>query len=181
MFTKIFAMSEIVQINDVDHLSALTALINDAYRGSSGSGRWTSEAHLVSGPRMTEAAMMALVRGSSTVVYAVFEHAEPIGCIAAAKISNDTIEFGCFAVTPDLHGGGLGRHLLDYAERTCSERCAQFQVMVVSDNSALISFYQKRGYVLTGARKPYPLAAGVGIPLKSELDLVVLQKASRQL
>jgi ribosomal protein S18 acetylase RimI-like enzyme len=179
MPTKTFAMSEIVQINDVDHLSALTALTNDAYRGSSGSGRWTSEAHLVSGPRMTEAAMTALIRDSGTNLYAVFEEAGPIGCIAAVKVSSDTIELGCFAVAPHLHGGGLGRHLLGHAERACSERCARFQVMVVSENDALISFYQKRGYVLTGARKPYPLAAGVGIPLKSDLDLVVLQKASR--
>lgn len=179
MHSNTFRIGDIDKVSDVDCAPALTVLVNDAYRGRSGVGRWTSEAHLVSGARMTVKAMTALIRDSNTDLYVVLENAEPIGCISAAKVTDATIEFGCFAVAPHLHGSGLGKYLLDYVERACGENCALFQVVVVSENNALVSFYQKRGYTLTETRKPYPLDAGVGIPLSGELDLVVLQKPSR--
>tara|TARA_R110002073_G_scaffold84612_5_gene201770 strand:- start:34118 stop:34636 length:519 start_codon:yes stop_codon:yes gene_type:complete len=172
-------MNGVEKVSDLENAYTLTRLVNDAYRGSTGVGRWTSEAHLVSGPRMTAAAMMALIRDNDADLYAIYENAAPIACISATMAESDTIEFGCFAVSPPLHGSGVGKSLLQFVERTYADRYAKFQVAVVGENRALISFYEKRGYSQTSTRKRYPLDAGVGTPLISDLDLVVLHKLSK--
>jgi hypothetical protein len=48
---------------------------------------------------------------------------------------------------------------------------------VVNLRSALIEWYQRRGYTLTGETKPFPYGdSRFGIPLRDDLQFVVLEK-----
>lgn len=158
---------------DVD---ALAQLINRAYRGSEGSGRWTTEQHLVEGERIQPEQLRELLQRNDVELLAALDEAEnPIACISIHYLT-EVAEFGTFAVDPQRHGSGLGKQLLAQAEQHASRKRQRFQVEVVNQNSALRNFYQRRGYQLTGETMPYPVQAGVGLPKIDGLHLQVLQK-----
>jgi len=51
------------------------------------------------------------------------------------------------AVSPSLQGGGLGRELMDEAERLLIERdCPKINLMVRTGNDRVIGFYEALGY-----------------------------------
>ena len=49
-------------------------------------------------------------------------------------------------------------------------------MVVLSAREELIGFYLRRGYRRTGEVMDYPIEAGVGMPLYSELSIEVLEK-----
>ena len=153
----------------------LCKLINQAYRGSSGDQRWTSENHLIEGDRITLDDLHADIDSDSVDVIAGVEEGEILCCIAI-KYGKEETEFGSFAVAPSLHGKGIGKQTFAYAENQARDRSKRFRVDVVSDNLALVDFYIKRGYVDTGERIPFPTNLDVGQPKKSDLTLTVLIK-----
>lgn len=162
--------------SDSLQLGALVGLINSAYRGVHGEGRWTTEHHLVAGDRIDLYALKALVNDPCCEFITATEDERIWGCIAL-KYFGDMVEFGTFAVDPERHGSGLGSLLLAYAEDRARSRVSGFQVTVVSKNSALIQFYERRGYVNSGDSIAYPVHANVGEPKAPDLHLVVLSKA----
>ena len=159
-----------------DHITQLTSLINQAYRGKEGLNRWTTEHHLVKGQRIHEHQLMECILDVDTILYSAWRSQELAGCICLKPVNGDTIEFGTFAVSPSLHGHGLGSSLLEYAERQASKHYRYFQVCVVSLNQNLIAFYQRRGYQITGDTLPYPVHAEVGIPMHEDTTLTLLKK-----
>lgn len=174
-------ITNITEAVDAGCADALALLVNDAYRGESGEGRWTTEAHLVSGPRITVDAIVDMIFSADITLFAILGERAALGCIAITPLDNGVLELGCFAVTPTLHGRGTGKVLLKFAEDYCrragsSFSLACFQITVVRENAALIDFYRRRGYSVTQARKHYPVDQGVGTPLVADLDLVVMQK-----
>jgi len=59
--------------------------------------------------------------------------------------------FGMLSVTPAAQGTGLGRELIDAAERFCSERgCGWMDLDVASPRTELPPFYRKFGYEVSG-------------------------------
>ena len=172
-----------------EHLAELTQLINDAYRGISGSGRWTTEHHLVDGDRISMQDLGAALEDpmfEMLIARDAEQQAENqiLACIAVKQLNLESIdaiyEFGTFAVRPELQGSGLGKSMLLYAENWVRSRCStsqvMFQVVVVEANRDLVRFYQKRGYQLVGESIAYPVHLNVGIPKRNNLDLVVLRK-----
>lgn len=169
---------------DLTRLEELTQLINDAYRGISGAGRWTTEHHLVEGDRINPQDLNAALEDPAfelIIALTVDNNADGrlegriVACIGA-KLLENTCEFGTFAVLPELHGRGLGKTLLAYAEERQQARCGMFQVVVVEANSDLIRFYEKRGYTMADEHMPYPTHLNVGKPKLSALKMVVLRK-----
>ena len=81
-------------------------------------------------------------------------------------------------VSPGLQAGGLGRHLLGEAERYAREWGASDVVMtVISVRDSLIAWYERRGYLRTGERRPFPRGdERFGRPERDDLEFVVLEK-----
>lgn len=163
------------QKTDSDDLDVIVKLVNSAYRGIEGSRRWTTEAHLVQGDRLVLEDLRRLIRSQDTEFYVGYLDENLISCIAIKKYGAIT-EFGTFAVDPNLHGLGYGKDLLSFAESKASTYSSIFQVTVVSQNSDLVRFYQRRGYKVTGQRLAYPTEQNVGKPKIKNIDLTVLQK-----
>ena len=165
---------------DRDGLDRILALINDAYRGTEGAGRWTTEHHLVSGDRIDRASLIDLIEHPRSELIVGRDDNFLACCLGIKKLST-AIEFGTFAVASSLQGRGLGSRLLSYAEaRVESDARASrlpFQVCVVSQNTDLIRFYERRGYQRTGATLPYPVDQNVGTPKIDDINLTVLTKA----
>ena len=88
-------------------------------------------------------------------------------------------DLGLLTVRPDLQDRHLGRSLLAEAETFARGRGASRICMtVVNVRSALIAWYERRGYTLTGEIKPFPYEdERFGKPLRDDLHFVVLEKS----
>lgn len=161
--------------NSITDIPALVDLINRAYRGDDGNGRWTSEHHLVAGDRISANDLARSLQQDNVEFVVGCRNQTPICCIALTHFS-DYVELGTFAVDPMLQGGGEGKAILDYAEQLARRYAPVCEVSVVSPNTHLIAFYQRRGYEDTGLRKAYPLDMNVGTPMVENLDLTILRK-----
>jgi ribosomal protein S18 acetylase RimI-like enzyme len=77
-----------------------------------------------------------------------------------------------------LQNAGFGRELLGGAEAYAVARGARWMEMtVVQVRETLIRWYERRGYRLTGERRPFPYGdERFGVPLRDDLEFVVLEK-----
>jgi len=157
---------------------ALVALVTSAYRGESSRTGWTTEADFLDGNRIDPEVLHAdLARARSRVLVAE----DGDGLVACAHVAEDegVGYFGMFSVRPDLQGAGLGKRLLDEAERVARDewRLPAMRMTVIDLRDALIAFYERRGYRRTGVFKPFPYGdARYGIPLRDDLRFEVLEK-----
>jgi len=99
---------------------------------------------------------------------------------ACALIRNEEASgyFGMFAVRPDVQGGGLGKAMLEAAERQIKElwRLNTVYMTVINLRQDLIAYYERRGYKRTGERKPFPFdLPGLGAT-RTDFHLTVLRK-----
>lgn len=159
---------------DVD---ALVGLVTAAYRGQASTAGWTTEAHLLEGQR-TDATMAAgaISDPAGEVVLAEIEGAL-VGCIHVQHHAG-AAHFGLFAVDPTRQAGGTGSALLAQAEeRARGWGCTTMDLEVVAQRTELIAWYERRGYLRTGATKPFPYGdERFGIPQRDDLHFVVLRR-----
>src|SRR6185503_7133756 len=85
---------------------------------------------------------------------------------------------GLLTVRPDRQDQKLGRSLLtaseDYAR---AQGAARIRMTVVDQRHTLIAWYERRGYRLTGERRPWPYDdQDIGRPTVPDLGFVVLEK-----
>lgn len=161
-------------LSDAD---AITANVERAYRGEESARGWTSEAHLMTNPRLAPGEIAGIVADPD----ARFVMAESAGeLLATALITNEgsgVAYFGLFAVVPARQAGGIGRTVL--AE--CEDRARTLwgakimRMTVISVRSELIAYYERRGYTLTGERKPLAIEHASGAA-QSNFDLLILEK-----
>ncbi len=112
----------------------------------------------------------------SRVLAAVRNH-EVVACV---QITHDAPDcwIGMLATLPSEQNTGLGKRMLMAAEAYAAAHFAPRRLMmsVLSSRAELLSFYQRRGYQLTGQTTGYPIAAGVGTPLVNNLRVMELSK-----
>jgi N-acetylglutamate synthase-like GNAT family acetyltransferase len=158
---------------------ALHALIERAYRGESATRGWTHEAHLLGGQRTDPQAMIAQFSSPDEMMILAEREGTPIGCVGLTGKSGGCVYLGLLTVDPDLQAAGLGRALLAEAERAAVVRFAasRIEMTVIVQRAELIAWYERRGYALTGERRPFPYGnERVGMPTTDALEFVVLEK-----
>lgn len=154
----------------------LNKLVNSAYRGDSSRQGWTTEADLLDGTRIDEAAMRELINKKDTVVLTYREANELLGCVEL-RVQGRKLYLGMLSVKPNNQGKGIGKKLMlaaeDYAKQ---QKMDTLFMTVISVRKELIEWYVRHGYKLTGERKPFIMPdARWGIP-KQYLEFVVLEK-----
>jgi ribosomal protein S18 acetylase RimI-like enzyme len=169
-------MNSISKASNAD-VSKLVRLVNSAYRGDSSKKGWTTEADLLDGIRTDEESMTALLQQEgSTLLKCEDEQQAVIGCVNLQSQGNK-LYLGMLTVSPDLQGGGVGKRLLTVAEDFARENKFSFIVMsVISVRSELIAWYERKGYVKTGEKKPFPMNdPKFGLP-KQHLEFIIMEK-----
>jgi ribosomal protein S18 acetylase RimI-like enzyme len=158
--------------------AAATALINSAYRGESSAKGWTTEAHLLQGRRIDESGLLELIATPETLILLCLQCEEIIGSVLLQKRAEGVGYIGMFVVRPDLQARGVGRLLMREAEQTAQRlwSVTRMTMSVVSLRRELIAYYERRGYVLTGERLPFPSEDGTSAALVSGIELAVLEK-----
>jgi ribosomal protein S18 acetylase RimI-like enzyme len=157
---------------------AIVALVESAYRGESSRAGWTTEADLLDGRRTDSVDVLALIGASDSRIVLLERDGDLIAC-AHIERHADWCYFGMFSVRPRLQGAGIGDALLRECERVAREQWSlrQLRMSVIWVREELIAWYRRRGYVLTGERKPFPYGdARFGLPRRDDLEFIVLAK-----
>jgi GNAT superfamily N-acetyltransferase len=157
---------------------ALAALINSAYRGESSKAGWTTEADLLGGQRTDVEGLAAMIDAPESVILLHAVGETPVACVHLARTGDDCY-LGLLTVQPTLQGSGIGRQLLEAAERWACEHWSSrsMHMTVIAQRSELIAWYQRRGYSLAGERKPFPYGdERFGLPRRPDLAFEVLRK-----
>lgn len=155
---------------------AINQLVNSAYRGDGSKQGWTTEADLLDGTRIDEAAVADLIAKSDTTILKYVEENRILGCVELRK-EKGKLYLGMLSVAPNTQGKGIGKKLLVAGEDHARSLGISTMVMtVISVRKELIDWYVRHGYQLTGERKPFVVPdKRWGIP-KQQLEFVVLEK-----
>lgn len=140
-------------------LPALHPLIERAYRGESARAGWTHEADLLSGARTDTATLASIVNDPAQVLLMLAENAVPLGCVNVADRGGGLAYLGMLCVEPARQGGHLGRRLIAAAETHARDiyHARIIEMTVISQRCELIAYYERRGWLLTGERRPFPI------------------------
>jgi N-acetylglutamate synthase-like GNAT family acetyltransferase len=152
------------------------ALIERAYRGPEANLGWTTETHLLEGPRTRAGEVAELVTDPESR-FVLAEIDEMLAGCALIQRNDEKAYFGMFAVDPRRQAAGAGRALLaaceDSARLLWSARA--MTMSVISLRADLIEWYERRGYHRTGTSEPFPFHEQSG-ELRRDFDLVHLTK-----
>ncbi|MEO7787225.1 MAG: GNAT family N-acetyltransferase [Sphingomicrobium sp.] len=153
-------------------LTALHALIESAYRGDSARAGWSHEADLLDGERTDIAELTALLANPAQRLLKFEDGERPVACVALTDEGDGLAYLGMLTVDPARQAMGLGRMMLaaaeDHARTDLDAR--RVEMTVIGMREELIAWYQRRGYRLTGERRPFP------IDDRADLEFVVLEK-----
>lgn len=163
----------------VDDLAPLHRLVERAYRGDSARQGWTHEADLLDGQRTDSTTLAAMLDDPGQRILVARDGAAIIGCVAVTDQGNGTCYLGLLAVDPVHQASGLGRKLIAAAEETALRDfgARRIEMTVIVQRPALIAWYERRGYRLTGEQRPFPHGdTRFGVPRSDALAFVVLAR-----
>ena len=161
----------------VNDITAITALLNSAYRGESSKQGWTTEAHLIGGAvRTNESNLQQVMEQAGSIVLKYTDDKQKIiGCVNLQQKQNK-IYLGMLSVAPQLQGAGIGKQLLKAAEEYAQQmQCIAVYMTVISVRTELINWYQRYGYAATGERNPFAEDGLTGNHLQP-LEFMVMEK-----
>jgi DNA-binding MarR family transcriptional regulator/GNAT superfamily N-acetyltransferase len=174
------AWAELAPAMDAD-VPAIVALMNRAYRGPVSASSWATEAGYITGNRTTEALLreeMAAAPGASLLIWRDDADTSMKGCVWLEPLGNAVWYLGSLTVDPLRQNDGLGRALLQSAERWVRQHGARrVRMTVINVRETLIAWYRRRGYHETGETNPFPYGDDrFGTPQRDDLCFVVLEK-----
>ena len=160
----------------IDDVPRVAALIERAYRGTVAATGWTNETDILEGPRSSPSEVERLVRDPSSRFLMAIEDGQLVACCLLQQYGEGAY-FGMFAVDPERQQQGLGKDMVSHSEEAVKVlwKAKFLRLTVISLREALIAWYQRRGFKLTGEREPFPFDEAPGA-LRTDFDLVVLQK-----
>jgi N-acetylglutamate synthase-like GNAT family acetyltransferase len=162
-------------------IAELEPLIRFAYRGGKEKVSWTNEHKLVKGPRISEAELKETISSAEKVILVAEQQADDgkvlLGCILVEQQA-DCAYIGMLAVDPNKQSGGIGKTLLQCAERYAVGvfGCQKAKMWILAGRDELLAWYKRMNYAETGETKPFlPPESGV-VPLVEGLHFLVIAK-----
>lgn len=165
----------------VADVPAIVALVESAYRGDVSKQGWTTEADLLDGQRTDPDGVADLITRAYSRIVLAQSNGELV-CSCHVEKQDGVGYFGMFAVSPTLQGGGVGKAVLAQAERVARDEwgCPRMEMTVITVRDSLIAWYERRGYVRTGVKKPFPYGdERFGVPKRDDLEFEILSKDLR--
>jgi ribosomal protein S18 acetylase RimI-like enzyme len=156
----------------------LVALVNSAYRGDSSKAGWTTEADLLDGQRIDVETLTETIATPGNVILLHLQDHAPVACVHLER-TGEYCYVQMLTVRPTAQGSGLGRQLLEAAERWAIEHWSSraMHMTVIRQRIELIAWYERHGYSRTGERKPFPYGdERFGVPRRGDLEFEVLCK-----
>ena len=165
---------DVARRTDVDRI---VELVNDAYRGTSRAPGWTHETHLIAGARIGAAAVNEMIQPERSTILVMRQDGVIVACVALERLDDCEWYLSMLAVDPGHQTSGAGKSIMAGAERFARERGAErMKISVINLRESLIAWYERQGYVRTGAVAAFPNDPTVGTPLRHDLALITLAK-----
>lgn len=161
-------------------LPAVVTLVNSAYRGDSSRAGWTTEADLLGGQRTDEAMLRAQISDQGHSLLLLEVDGALTGCVYLELETDDAAYLGMLTIGPNAQARGFGKALLAAAERYVEQTwgARRLRMTVIAQRLGLIAWYERRGYLRTGEREPFPYEdVRFGLPKREDLYMVVLCKS----
>lgn len=159
-------------------IDAIVALVQSAYRGEASRQGWTTEADLLDGQRTDPADVAQVLAARDSAVLLAHADNALLACCHVER-HGDAAYFGMFAVHPPRQGSGLGRLVLEAAERYAQQtwQCRAMHMKVIDVRRDLMAWYERRGYRRTGEYSPFPYGdERFGIPRRADLKFELMVK-----
>jgi GNAT superfamily N-acetyltransferase len=151
------------RIADLRDGAHLVLLINSAFR---------VELPFIDGDRIDAEGLRAYMAKGKFLV--AEDAADLAGCVYV-ELRGDRGYLGLLGVDPPRQGTGLGRKLMDAAERYFREAgCCAIDLRVISPRAPLPTFYRHLGYLATGTAPFAPNA-----PVKVPCHYILMSKSIR--
>ncbi|NNH76365.1 GNAT family N-acetyltransferase [Acinetobacter sp. ANC 5380] len=154
-------------LNDIDNL---IGLIDQAYRTNMGSS-WTSEQDIVVGDRINHQQLLKSLEQKNFSLFIAEtlgnKQSDLVACIGLTFQQN-AVEIGTFCVDSHWQNQGVGKQVLEYAEKRALEIFPAFnhyEMFVLDARTELIQYYERCSYSKTACIESYPIHANVGQPL----------------
>ncbi|MDE2144274.1 MAG: GNAT family N-acetyltransferase [Elusimicrobia bacterium] len=143
---------------DASDVEALVALVNSGYRGESSKKGWTTEADLLGGQRTDADKIREMIAARDSRVELAFDaEGGLIACVHLKKEADGSCYLGMLTVDPNRQAGGIGKSLMAHSEELARAwGCSRMRMTVISVRAELLAYYERRGYVKTGATEPFP-------------------------
>ncbi|HEY4355354.1 MAG TPA: GNAT family N-acetyltransferase [Acidobacteriaceae bacterium] len=157
------------------------ALINLAFRGGGEIASWNIESGIIEGQRLNDSLLredLATKPDAHLLVHRSPEGAL-LGTVWLEPAAEDAWYLGMLSVRPELQNQQLGRRMLAASEDFAHAHGAQrIRMTVLNVRDALLEWYLRRGYNLTGETKPFPYGDDrFGRPLRDDLHFLVLERS----
>ena len=137
---------------------ALKDLLEAAYRGDSARQGWNHEADILDDERIAPGELEAMLADPAVTILTARDGDNLVGCVAVTGKDQSLAYLGMLCVLPTLQSSGLGRKLLDAAENLArANGIAAMEMTVIDSRESLIAWYERRGYVFTDERRPFPV------------------------
>jgi GNAT superfamily N-acetyltransferase len=159
-------------------LPALHRLVESAYRGDSARRGWTHEADLLGGQRADEDTLGAIIADPQQRILLAEQDGSLAGCVQLTSKGDGTAYLGLLAVDPERQAGGIGAQLIAACEAAAKSEfdATRMEMTVIDGRAELIAYYVRKGYTLTGERRPFPMGdERFGLP-QQHLEFAVLEK-----
>ena len=162
-----------VRIAGPADLPRLHPVIERAYRGDSARQGWTHEADLLSGERIDDDTLQAMIADPAQVLLIAEQGDVALGCVSLTARGDGLVYLGLLCVDPTRQAGGIGKAIIAAAEKLSRDTldADRIEMTVIDSRIELIAYYERRGFVRTGERRPFP------VEVDPPLSMVVLEKA----
>ncbi|MHB1923808.1 MAG: GNAT family N-acetyltransferase [Acidimicrobiales bacterium] len=159
-------------------VGALVELVQNAYRGEGGPGRWTTEAHLIKGRRTSPAEVSEAIGAERSTILLAEDSQGLLASCHVRDLGEGRAYLGMFAVRPGRQGVGIGRAMMTAAESWVATRwaCHRVEMHVIAGRDELLAWYGRLGYRPTGRTIPFPYDRAEDLPMRPGLSFVVLEK-----
>lgn len=162
-----------------EDLPEIVALTNLAFRGGAG---WTVENTYIEGERISLENLkddIAESPGARLMIWREAADDRLLGSVWLEPKKSGVWYMGMLAVHPERQEQQLGRKMLEASEALVrQEKGERIRISVVNVRDRLIAWYERRGYVRTGEREPFPYGnERFGHPLRDDLEFIMLEKA----
>jgi ribosomal protein S18 acetylase RimI-like enzyme len=161
-----------VRIATPTDLPKLHPVIERAYRGDDARQGWTHEADLLSGERIDDASLKAMMADPAQILLIAEQGDVALGCVSLTARGDGLAYLGLLCVDPTRQAAGIGKVIIAAAEKVARDQldADRIEMTVIDSRTELIAYYERRGFVRTGERRPFPVAV---VP---PLSMVVLDK-----
>lgn len=150
-----------IRVATIEDLPGLHPMVERAYRGEPARAGWTHEADLITeGARTDLETLGAIIEDPEQRLLIAEQEDAVIGCVQVSNRGKGLAYIGLLAVDPALQAGGLGRKLLEAAERVARNvfDARRVEMTVIDRREELIAWYRRRGYLPSGETRDFPIA-----------------------